>query len=345
MTSTAKTTILRPKLYELLHRRFGEVRISDQGRKAQIHWVQEGQRRRLRVDVPGEYYRVCCPFCGDRRFRLWINHLWGWREGGLNLWLAWCFNETHCLREAQRRWQLYQEVFQGKVRKEEDPVLPGQPTPLRKPQWPGRVVPLNQLPLQSPARSWMQRRYPVEWLVQNYQVHYCLQAQPWCRPAQDRIIIPVWQDRQLAGWQARYVGDPPTDVPKYYTMPGMQRSRLLYNLDQARLQKHLVIVEGPTACWSVGPEAVGLFGKSCSFGQLALICGAAQTAPWQSIFILLDGNAAPEAQDIYDGLVGIDRPRILISLPPERQPGDYMRTELRQLLAQEAARHGIHFQI
>src|SRR6516165_1691747 len=69
---------------------------------------------RMEITNRGECYRVCCPFCEDQRKRLWINHMWGYRDpktGSKNLWLAKCFNEN-CLSD--NRWnrnRLYDMVY------------------------------------------------------------------------------------------------------------------------------------------------------------------------------------------------------------------------------------------
>ena len=34
----------------------------------------------LDIKEPGEQFRICCPFCHDTRFRLYISHMWGQRD-------------------------------------------------------------------------------------------------------------------------------------------------------------------------------------------------------------------------------------------------------------------------
>ena len=71
-------------------------------------------------------------------------------------------------------------------------------------------------------------------------------------------------DGTLHGWQGRYIGNPPKYVPKYFTMPTMKKTELLYNLDQARNFNSVVLVEGVTDVWKVGPASVAMFGKTLS---------------------------------------------------------------------------------
>jgi hypothetical protein len=200
----------------------------------------------------------------------------------------------------------------------------------------------------------MQQRYDVEWLSREYQVGYCQEAQDWCKFAQGRIIIPVFKNGRLAGWQARSVGPTPAKhVPKYMSEPGMPRRQLLYNWDVAANKPFVALVEGPTATWTFGPEAAGLFGKTCNFGQIAHLTQRlsrpswhTQNAPWKAVLILLDGNAYKEAVGIYDGLRGVSEksPRILINLPQDKQPGDYTRSALRRLVYDQAKAEGVEIE-
>ena len=72
-----------------------------------------------------------------------------------------------------------------------------------------------------------------------------------------RLVIPIYDaDERLAGWQARYVGDCPPEVPKYLSCKGMKKSQLLYGLAEAMAHdRPVVIVEAPTDVWRLGAGA------------------------------------------------------------------------------------------
>ena len=92
------TSPLQPELYRRLESRLGPVIIANEGEEL-VGWAATDPctgRPRLEVIMPGEYYRVSCPFCTDTRHRLYVNHRWGLWVPELrtdNLWLAHCFNE------------------------------------------------------------------------------------------------------------------------------------------------------------------------------------------------------------------------------------------------------------
>jgi DNA primase len=170
-------------------------------------------------------------------------------------------------------------------------------------------------------------------------VGFCPISYPEYPTAQGRIIIPVYQGGAYVGWQARYPheGDPPGGSPKYYTVPGMRKSLVLYNYDLARAHPYVVICEGCCDVWSFGPEAVALFGHSLSAAQARLIGSA-----WGrgTVIILLDGDAPGPAQEAYNALAGLVRQTVVVALPADRDPGGLPRQELRQLVFAEALRQG-----
>ena len=90
-----------------------------------------------------------------------------------------------------------------------------------------------------------------------------------------------------------------------------------------------VVCEGPLDVWSFGPEAVALFGNKVSAAQARLIASA-----WGqgTVIILLDGDAPGPALEAYNALAGLVRQRVLVTLPADRDPGDFPRQELRQFV-------------
>jgi hypothetical protein len=342
------TSPLRPELYRRLERRIGKVIIANEGEEL-VGWAATDPctgRLRLEVSLPGEYYRVCCPFCTDTRHRLYINHRWGLWVPELrsdHLFLARCFNETDCLARPGLARQLRDVVFDDFVRgRAPDPVLRGRRPVVTdrtvKPPGP-EVYPLHALDDGHPAVVYLRGRgFDPAWLARQMQVGYCPWAYPEFPMAKDRIIIPVYQGGAYAGWQARFIGEPPDKrVPKYLTMAGMKISQLLYNLDTARQSPFGVVCEGPLDVWAFGPEAVALFGNKLSAAQARLIGSA-----WRegTVIILLDGDAPGPALQAHDALAGLVRQRAVVSLRPDQDPGGLPRQELRQLVFADALRQG-----
>ena len=340
---------LRPELYKRLKGRLGDVETANEGEefRGSVTWNPARKCFDMQVIWPGEYYRVNCAFCNDTRKRLWINHRWALyvkELGSDNLWLAICFNEN-CLSVPGRARQLRDLVFDDFLRGHQlDLVRPGRAAPrerVREARWPGVTYPLHQLPADHPACLYLRGRgFDPAWLGEKLQVAYCSHSEDWCRQAQGRIIIPIFRHGQLVGWQGRLIGQPASrEVPKYFSMPGMARRQLLYNLDVARAYPHVVVCEGPTDVWRFGPEAVALLGKQSASLQRDLI-----RTYWRDgvVVILLDANAKAEARGIAETpeLRGIDT--VVVTLPDGCDPGGVPTLWLRDYVFRQVRAKGIH---
>ena len=146
--------------------------------------------------------------------------------------------------------------------------------------------PLHRLSEAHPAVQYVRERgYDPVWLGQEKGVTYCEAARPEFPLVNRRLVIPVHMFGRLVGWQARHLGEPPDGVPRYWTMPGMKKSQVLYNYDTARGSDFVVVTEGPTKVWSVGDMAVAALGDTLSSFQVQLL------TTWKTVVIYLDGKA------------------------------------------------------
>ena len=74
-------------LYNALLKAYGEVIVHSQGENIIVtkQVSPSAITRHIGVHLTkhdvtgGEYYAVCCPFCGDRKNRLWVSHAMGAR--------------------------------------------------------------------------------------------------------------------------------------------------------------------------------------------------------------------------------------------------------------------------
>lgn len=267
--------LLNPSLYRLLTIHFGSVDVVSPGQA--LIWSQDsalatntdqGSRQRL---ISGEEYRVNCPFCNDTRGRLYINHRWAVFDQdmqAINLWLCQCWNEQ-CMENYHNRVVLHERVFSpapdpdrlGRMRVKEGRKTPNSVSEVSPPGPLFRVDGLKERQPHHAAVTFLEDRdFDPILLGRRYGVAYC--GQSHYSLASHRIIIPVWQGGRLVGWQARYIGDPPKGVPKYWTCPGMCLRMLAYNYERAIQHHTIIVVEGPTDVWRVGAQAMGLMGKS-----------------------------------------------------------------------------------
>lgn len=342
---------LRPELYRRLKGLFRHVEIANEGEEMTATYLEAAfsKRKSLNATSAGEYLRVNCPYCNDTRFRLWINHRWGLYDPetkSRNLWLCICYNED-CFRQEGRYQDLYNLVFsdfEHEARDYERALTIARPAK-QQPQMitavtlPGCTALLHSLPSDHEARKYLEaRNYDPDELAKYLKVGVSLSPDDGNRMAKGRIVIPFYMNGRLVGWTARYVGEPPADVPKYYTMRSMKKSHVLYNFDHAKASPYVIVCEGSTDVWRAGPSSVALLGKTLSATQKNLL-----VASWGdgAVVILLDGDAHAEAQEIYDSLAGQVRQRVLVLLPKDKDPSDLSSQELSRLILAEAKRQKV----
>jgi hypothetical protein len=332
---------INPTLYELLVSKFGQVNIANEGSPAYFSRMIDPMnpgKTILHATQWGEYYCVRCPFCNDHSPRLWINHVYasevhkGRRE---YTHLAICYNEQ-CMRVPGRFEQLEQLIFgHGQHLKPRACTLapvtePFTPQPIRPP---GTVIPLSELPDDHPARVYVrERNFDAQQLTDLFNVGLCISVdEPRLASAKGRLYIPVTYRHELVGWQARAVN--PHALPKYLNAPGMRKSTLLYNYDQAQSQPYVIVVEGVPSVWRLGKAAVALFGKTMSLAQQDLIARTWQNKP---VILMLDHDAKDEMTRATELLGKKSMQVVPVSLPDSRDPADYSEADISHLLFEKA---------
>jgi hypothetical protein len=296
-------TALNPALYALLCAEFDTVRVANAG-ESMIGGagLTLSGRRGWKVAEGGEYYCVCCPYCNDTRFRLWINHLWGVGHEDVPedkfWWAACCYNEG-CLENRDNVWDLRGRTWSriGPVSKPAQAARAGQLTmPTSDVALPGECIPVHQLPADHYAVQYLRNRRGLdpELLYENYEAMWCERADPKYTAATGRIIFPIRMRGIRVGWQGRYPSDDVdwkvARLAKYYTMPGMHKSGVLYNFDKAVQMPFCIVVEGVTDAIALGEYGVAILGKTISPHQVDLI-----VRNWRKVLIMLDPDAAKES--------------------------------------------------
>ena len=314
MSTVSYENVLCPDLYLRLQRVFGKVHINNPGVPLVLRPSAHGERPTSIVN--GEYYRVCCPWCKEDRFRLYIHHRWfEYRH------MAVCFNETACTSGSKGKYlldQLHLWLFhttnkislpvKNKIITAEELA---ELTEIRPPE---NCSPLSALPADHEALQYLiSRGYDPLLLDKFLGLGWINElAIPTFR---DRLYIPIYQGGKLMGYQARIVREDPLRRKQKYMNPmNMKKSRLLYNLDNAKSQNLVVICEGPADVWSVGPCGVAIFGSDCSAGQLSLIGEHFNGKP---IVIALDGDAALKAELLISKIQQAAPRSTVIKLPME----------------------------
>lgn len=322
--------LLNPELYLALQRRF-EVKITNQGVPLDARITPDASRPggySVEIARFGEAYRICCPKCGDRRFRLHVNHSYGMRDLATGVrfgkYMLHCFNEGCDLPD----FDDYLKVYLNK----DIPVVAQSsgPVEIRPADAPGKCSTLGALKQDGVVRTYLKRRnFDIEELERDFLVGYCYEADERWPVMNGRIVAPVYYYDTMVGWQGRTI-DPGIE-PKYYTMPGFPKSQVLYNYDRARRKPLVIVCEGVTDVWRVGECGVCVFGHEISGIQSRLIH---YTWSGGAVVILLDSRD-PVAQGNARDWVEMARKTgaflggaANVVLPNHDDPADMTRNEL-----------------
>ena len=360
--TTAEVRVLCPQLYRELQRLYGTVQIANEGETQICSTVRNPLSGRLDEQMvsPGEYYRVCCPFCDDQRHRLWVNYQFGQFDsrfqGKRRLHLAVCYNEGCLQGNPDNRQKLADSLFTLKNRNVRDKYLPEaftlqrgrtEPRTLSEVQPPGTIAPLSKLPADHVAvRYLLDRGYTPETFT-TYGLGYCVTADPRFREARGRIIIPLFMHGKYVGWQGRWPADvnwKAEGIAKYYTMPGLPRGQLLYNYDRAREKPYVVVVEGVTDTWRSSDYFVACLGGALTHAQRSLLASTWRDRP---IVLLPDGGQA-ERDTMTNTVVQLEalvthtRTQVIpVRLPDGYDPDDMAPQARNEIIYAAAAKCGV----
>ncbi len=273
-------SVLNPVLYQRLQSAYGRVTVAHRGLEFDYDTHIDPFTGQLRLDKHGacENYRVNCPFCGDKRQRLYFNYPYGQKlkDGRVGTMLVHCMRRG-CLRDPENRWLVWDRLKAG------GRPLTGarlnQALAIERPthcSLPGTCPRLVDLPMHHKANSYLIVRGfdPVE-LSRLHDLRYCSQCfDVRLSPAIGRIIIPIRRKGKVVGWQGRYVGDinfKREDIPKYFNWPHMDKSSWVIELAKARRYHTGVIVEGYPSVWRVGRMCMPLLGQTLNDQQIRMI--------------------------------------------------------------------------
>lgn len=303
--------MLNERLHAALTRLFGEVGITNEGQEADIipapgqacQWtVPSGGQAGAR----GEQYHVDCPFCGDRRKRLYISYLSlaspvvrgvQLAKGPLR---AFCQNE-HCLADRANKDRLrgmLEAALEG-----QDASAFGQVGAAGQSGDDESASSYSQEITVDGIRTWVPGYEPIgqgtapEVLTYLASRRITMAEVQWMRIGAGPIVtpsgrtlkggcpwvmFPVIQNGVLRGLQARclpcYMDE--GDKMKYWFHPSCRKASVLYNVDAAREIGACVISEGVFDVASIGKAGVCCFGHTPSPLQKTLIAGAVDCVIW-----------------------------------------------------------------
>lgn len=146
-----------------------------------------------------------------------------------------------------------------------------------------------------------------------------------------RIVIPIYFQHRLISWTCRWVGS--DGPPKYIACPVdveiYPHKHMLYGWDYVHSDS-IVVVEGPTDVWRLGPGAVATFGIEWSLFQLELL------STFDCVFFAYDREPTAEKKARqaleYLSLMGVPVTKMI--LLDREDPGDLKESEADQIMAE-----------
>ena len=340
---------LNPQLYQILESSFGSVKTEKQGRRNLWKPGFYRGKPRARLIESGETYRCNCPHCSDTKYHLYINHECGRPDpcGMGKIWMAICYRcgpKTDLLRDCLAWTKFSNEPLVGREVVVEE-------TPVEQVVSPGTCIRIDQVndPRIEVGASYLSERGidPVE-AGKVFGVSFCIHGNPdvYYGGCEGRIIIPMFRDRVLVGWQARlaknlpkHEADKSFQTLRYWSMPGAGwRSRNLFGFDQATPHDYCVVVEGPTDMLKQGPPCIGTAGQTLSYAQAELI--ASVWGSRRAVVLAGDsvnkgkGTEKTQQDRTMDMLSSICSAPVYRLELPHGDPGDWQREEFFELLEQ-----------
>jgi hypothetical protein len=292
--------MLNQPLYDSLVRVFGKVKVENKGVPARI-LPKPGTVSEW--DLPddeqhGEQYRVCCPYCNDRNFHLYVSYLSFavpklddrlMMKAGL---LALCFRRQ-CLHDADNRMDFMRRIgsglngdVDGQEVKVGNALLLDDDDSDNLYSWPehpdisgfrGWVPDYKPINIDAPedVLDYLRERRITTTDVEMFHLgwgpiksptsgEYLTGGAPW-------ILIPIIQHGKLKGMQARALPEFCDGKFKYWLHPGSRKRTLVGNLDNAQKLGLGVVTEGWFDVFSVGMPGVCIFGHTPSTYQKMLL--------------------------------------------------------------------------
>lgn len=362
-----KMRVRNPALYTFLDTRVrGGVKVVKAGQECRYVTRQTEHGLEITISDGGEEYAICCPICGDTRYRCYVNHMLGRViKGAKVLHTVHCWNEE-CQQDGKLYRALVEPFEQWKAQRFIGDIQAPESTQ------PQQVMSTDDYARESyerhekltgvrqlggllpghPATAYLQSRgYDVAELADTFRVGYKGKSQRRSY-ANGRLIIPITWKSIPVGWQARVIPghtdltappervgkDWPYKEPKYFTSPGFTKGRFLYNVDVARnIPGVIVVVEGVTDVWRVGPFSVAMLGKSLSYDQIRILVEEA-TPTAKYIVLFSDAWTAPDVErswrknkaDLMNAYQYKDR--VLMIKSDTGDPGDMSREDTQRKL-------------
>lgn len=181
---------------------------------------------------------------------------------------------------ARKRLGEYQEGLTLRGKKEERKAWEGETLPKRS-----KPIVRGEEPLL--VRTWFRRRgFPLDW-CREHDLRFATSGE-----YKLRLIVPVRMNEELVSFQAvdmTGMGVKYVDCPEGRAL--VRNKHALYGMDGVR-GGQVVVVEGVTDKWRMGPDSVALFGKNYTQEQLNLLL---ELGAGRRVKVVFDADAGDKA--------------------------------------------------
>ena len=302
-------------------------------------WIIQNIDSNIKYTGNGQEIHICCPVCGEHRYRLYI---------GLNNGLLYCHNcgfkgsVINLIQYVQgisytRAMGVFNDVkgsliLPQNVRQSLEYKLLGTYKVIK------RAIPLpeecqdlgtSQQILAKKAIKYLQSRAITPAQIHKYKMGFCALGK-----YAGRVIIPIYEADELKFWVARAISPKAKLKEKSPSNAEYQygKSEVIFNIDRAAREYHsAVISEGIFDALSWGDIGVSLLGKSLYDEQLRILLEY-KSLLREGIYIALDADAIDSALNIAQQLSAFFHVRI-ICIPDEYDdPNNYLRTHSRSAM-------------
>lgn len=142
-----------------------------------------------------------------------------------------------------------------------------------------------------------------------------------------RLFLPVLLHGKPVSWTTRSVSD--AHGARYRSAKAEQESvphkDTLYGFDYVR--SSVLVVEGPTGCWRIGPGCVATFGTRWSNAQVELLA----QVPRKYVMFDPEAEARRQAERLCERLGGYGGTVELVTLQNGQDPGTLTPKQVRQV--------------
>ena len=244
-----------------------------------IDFITEGK------NVSARWIQICCPFCGDHSHHLGFHAEYSafkcWRCGKHTA--KEVFTSISKIPFHEIREKYYGKEGRPSIRKSKEKAS------LTKISLPKEFQDLSK-----PHKTYLtDRNFDWQKIKSLYNIMGTGPIGSW----KNRIIMPVYHDGILATYTSRDITD--KSDQRYKACSAINEAReikhCLYGYDMIP-GKSVIVVEGPTDVWRLGPGSVATFGTEFKMAQVNLL------KKFKNVFILFDPGAEKNATKLADNI-------------------------------------------